>query len=59
MCMRSEIYALDFGLMLWFIVFAIIEANENFLHGQTICNAANLFKLPPLIVNVLLQRCQN
>ena len=41
--------------MLCFIVSAIIEVNQNFLHGQTICNVASLFKLLPLIVNLLLQ----
>ena len=37
----------------WFIVFAKIRVNQNFVHGQAICNAVNLFKLPPLIVSVL------
>ena len=41
--------------MLWFIVFAIIELNHNFNHGQTICNAVNFFKLLLLTVNMLLQ----
>ena len=50
-----EIRALEFVLMLWFTVFAIIEMNQNLFHGHTICNAANLFKLPPLVVNVLSQ----